>query len=134
MSKPNKNLSLKELKEIWYKKLKKSGFHDIEKSEDHLHEWHSKRFLGIPKEVFKAKVDYYTMAERFLNDYPFETNMDKLVWEYHSQGVAVREIAQLLKKVGVKSIKISKSTIWLMVKRLRNSMYSMYSTTAEYHE
>lgn len=130
-----KQLSFEELKDHWYKKLAKSGFVDIEKNEDYLHEWHGHRFKGVPKEVREAKVRYYTLAEHFLNEFPFRTEVDKVIWSYHAEGIAVRDIARLLRKAKVKSVKTNKTNVWMIIKKLRSSMYAFYSSEdLEYYD
>lgn len=86
------------LKAKWYKKLEKSGFVDIEQDEDHLKQWYSTRFKVVYDPVlFKAKEDYYRLARQFLHEHPFKSKYERLVWEYHSEGVGRREINNILK-------------------------------------
>lgn len=85
---------LKKLKALWEKKLKKSGFEDIEQKDGRLKAWHSHRFaVEAKKTVFEAKAEYYRKAEHFLNDAQFSSKKERRVWELHSQGVSERDIA-----------------------------------------
>ncbi len=124
MAKPK---DFKSLQEKWYKKLEKSGFKDAEDSQENLHTWSYifSRNCDKHKELMLAKQTYYRMATNFLNDYNFESNLDKVIWEYHANGISVRDIAKLLKKAKVLNITgagIHKGYI----KRLRDAMKAMY--------
>lgn len=106
----------------WYAKLKKSGFEDIEANENSLKSWSSK-FVRADKTSmtsWQAKQEYYYQTTHFLNSYKFESNLEKAIWEYHSNGISVREIAALLNKTKV--IKTNRQSIWLIIKKLRLAM------------
>jgi hypothetical protein len=118
--------SFKKLKDKWYKKLEKSGFEDAEKDEDHLKEWSSKFLRQKSIDRFHHKENYYRMASHFLHDNTFSSDTERTIWEYHSEGISLTNIAILLKKV---KLTVSRDTIWAIVKRLRSSMYSLYGVT-----
>lgn len=109
----------KKVKALWYKKLRDSGFEDAESDEFNLKVWSLK--FTTPKTVrdWQAKTEYYYMANHFLNNYKFEAPLDKVIWEYHTNGISVREIAKLLKKV---KIKADRNSVWLIVKKLKSAM------------
>lgn len=90
---------LQKLTQKWYKKLANEGFKDIESSEAHLEQWHSRYFQdrNTPEEYLE-NVRYYEMAEEFLQTYNFDTSSEKLVWEKHAQGMTIREIAKKHRK------------------------------------
>lgn len=113
------------LREIWYKKLKKSGFKDIEQDEDNLKVWTIGFFKKQPKEVWEAKRAYYHMADSFLHDYKFETELEKIIWEYHANGLGCRAIATTLKKVKIVK-RTNRTAVWEIIKRLRTIMKKMY--------
>lgn len=115
--------NLKELQETWYKKLKKSGFEDIESNEDNLKVWSSIFFSRHSIEQIQAKQAYYQMATNFLEDYRFESRRDKIIWEYHANGVSYRDITKILRKV---RIKLSHVSIQHIVHKLQAAMYMMY--------
>jgi hypothetical protein len=93
--------AFKELQSKWYGKLKKSGFDDIEQDEEHLKIWHSHFFLSrYDATKYEAKEEYYRMAGHFLNDYKFKTKVEKLIWQYHCDGISLREITDRLKEKG----------------------------------
>ncbi len=133
----SKKTDFKALKAKWDKKLADSGFEDIETANGDLkrHTAYGSRGLGYHGQIgWDAKVSYYTMAEHFLNDYRFDTNMDKVIWEYHANGISVREIAQLLQDLKLVDT-ISRGTVHNILKKLTKSMYAMYvGQHDEYHE
>ncbi len=114
--------SYKKERAKWYAKLKKSGFEDIEANEHSLKSWSSKFVRADKTSItsWQAKQEYYYQATHFLNSHKFETNLEKAIWEYHANGISVREIASLLNKTKV--IKTNRQTIWLVVKKLRSLM------------
>jgi hypothetical protein len=110
MSKQNKPESLQELKAIWYKKLKESGFEDIEVSEDYLKRYSEQKFAqgqNNGKQVvdlilnFESKQEYYRLAGQFLWEHKFETPLAKLIWGLHAEGITYRKIPSLLKARGI---------------------------------
>lgn len=127
------NSSYKKLRKTWYKKLKESGFKDIEFNDDTLAGNHSSTFyrnipnhtkLQNPKVVWEAKLEYYTMAEHFLNEHKFENSLEKIIWEYHSNGLSIRSIIKILHKDKV--TKTNRDTVWKTIKRLSTEMKKLY--------
>lgn len=77
----------------WKNKLKKSGFNDIEQDEDHLKQWHSRYFMSrFHPNTFKSQQEYYQLAGAFLHEYAFATPLERMVWECHSEGMAIKQI------------------------------------------
>lgn len=104
--KPNSK-QFEKLRQKWYSKLKKDGFDDIEDSSGNIKNLHKSKFLpskhkGTSYEGIKlrndAKQEYYRFAEQFLHDYPFDTKLEQLIWQYHSEGIGYRHIPAELKK------------------------------------
>lgn len=127
MSKTN---SFKTLQEKWYRKLAKTkskeypnGFQDLEKNEYEFKKPHlsvtDKRFF----KSWKIKLEYYSMAGKFLHDYKFKNNRERIIWEYHANGISIRGIVKLLRgvRVGVNRGNINRTLI-----RLREDMKKMY--------
>jgi hypothetical protein len=133
MSNPKpKKTELETLKDKWYKKLKDEGFNDIEQDEDNLKEW-SRSVFGRKHNStwqggWQARFEYYQLATRFLNEYKFETPLQKIVWEYHSNGLSDRETAKVLKAV---KIKCSASTAYQIIRKLKARMCDMYLMKTE---
>ncbi len=107
--------NLKKLQAVWYKKLKKSGFDDIEKNEYELIEPSSifSRTTGRSESSLttigkEAKRDYYMMATDFLNTYEFTSDLERIIWEYHSNGLSLKDICETLNKIRRKKVAFSK--------------------------
>lgn len=125
-TKKPKKLSFANTQRIWYSKLAASGFEDIEYKNGMMRR-------TIPQSIDKNRKsqvliasiqDYYTMATHFLNDYKFETEMDKIIWEYHTEGLSIRSIVSVLKKARVR--RMGRDSVWKVVNRLENLMKLMY--------
>lgn len=117
----------KKLKDEWYKKLKDSGFEDIEHDEDNLKTWAlelSRRTNTDKTVVFEAKMTYYSMARNFLNDYQFNNEVDKKVWADHTEGISIEKITRSINES--KLTKTNRQYVWLIICRLRALMQSMY--------
>lgn len=85
----------------WRKRLEKSGFIDIEEPDDphqRLKQWDSHYFSSkYSKPVFHARETYFQNASEFLMTYEFEDEKSRLIWDLHSQGHCLREIARISK-------------------------------------
>lgn len=95
------NKELQKLKKLWDKKLKASGFIDIEEqgySDPLLIDWDSHYYkCRYTKETFESKQYYYQQASLFLESYEFESNREKKIWSMHSEGLPLREIAKKIR-------------------------------------
>lgn len=97
--------NLKELQKHWYRKLKDSGFNDIEAvnnpltSEPLLKEWDSSWFhLRNSPVLFKLKQDYFYLGEHFLEaNRECLTPLEVQIWTHHLNGLGVRQIALKIK-------------------------------------
>lgn len=90
----------KELQAEWYNKLKKTGFEDIEdvnSPREYLKVWDSTYFQSnyVPM-IFLAKQEYYRRSAIFLMDYTFFNSEEKNIWQHHSEGIPLRQIAKNL--------------------------------------
>lgn len=108
----------KKLQDKWYRKLEKSGFEDIEDTNsprEMLKTWDSQYFLhiGTPMQ-FEARQIYFEMCTNFLNTHKFISEADKAIWELHTEGFSLREIAKKKKR--------STDAIFKTVKRLKGFM------------
>jgi len=108
--------------------LKANGFQDIEQDEDTLKEWSSRTMRKNAHEnlldSWADKLEYYDLANRFLHEYPFDKELHRVIWTYHSEGISYRNIAKLLRKAKVARLK--KDTIWRIVSELKLTMKKMY--------
>lgn len=128
MPNPNKKSDFKKLKDLWYKKLKDTGFEDAESDENNLKVWSASLF-GSKKALvqnggWEAKYTYYRLAELFLNNYKFENNTDKIIWMYHCEGISVRGIVRILNALRKK--KTYKEKVWGTIHRLEELMKETY--------
>ena len=120
MNKPDSKL-----KEIWAKKLKDSGFEDIETPLGGLKRY-DKDYFFHPDMVERAGFSrhYYDLARAFLNDYKFDSTLDKTIWEQHSEGKSVRYIAKLLQNDP--ATHLHRIKIWQTISRLAKEMKALY--------
>lgn len=113
------------LRAVWYKKLEKEGFQDIETDEHNLKSWSAKFASRKSQELWQAKEAYYYMATNFLNEYAFDSALEKTIWEYHTEAISIRDIVKLLRKK-TKVMIINRSSIWTTINRLETTMKKMY--------
>lgn len=113
------------LRDKWYAKLKKEGFEDIEVNEAELKEY-SASTLRRKRDFnnWQDKAAYYSMATNFLNDYRFASELEKVMWEYHSNAISIRDIVKLLSKAKV--AKLNRHDVWVIINKLRKTMMKMY--------
>jgi hypothetical protein len=121
---PKKLDDYNKIRALWYKKLEKEGFKDIEDDQGRLKAWSSRFSHTRIKELYEDKQPYYNMATQFLNDYKFESRLEKIIWEYHANALSVRDITTILRKTKV--AKTNRTTIWQTIKRLEEHMKRMY--------
>lgn len=117
-----KKTEFNKLKALWYKKLEESGFTDIEQDEIYL-----KRGVSVidPRRItWQSQAEYYHMATNFLNDHRFRSNLEKVMWEYRSEGMSIRDIAITLSKALTKPI--PRMSAWRIINRLEQLMKKRY--------
>lgn len=117
------------LRAVWYAKLKKEGFDDIETDEYHLKTWSSKFASKKSQELWRSKEAYYYMTTTFLNDYKFESKLEKIIWEYHSEAISVRDIVKLLRSLHYRKIgtaSVDRNSVWAVIHHLETIMKNMY--------
>ena len=114
------------LNDEWRKKLKKSGFQDIEDEDENIDRGSWDFRMKRVQRIYRTKSEYYYMATQFLNDYKFESVLEKTIWTYHAEGVSVRDIVKLLNE-----LKLSKykhwSSVHIILQKLEAKMYEMYN-------
>ena len=117
-------LTAQELREVWYRKLERSGFEDIESDEYKLKQYSQYFCSPVANKDREAKSEYYSMAGRFLHDYKFKNNLEKVIWEYHSHAISMRNIAKTLNKTRVR--KFNKDNVHAILKPLIKEMKRLY--------
>lgn len=126
MTSPFRTKEFLALKAEWYKKLKKEGFEDVETDEEHLETWHSTFFkVRHNATLSEAKEAYYRRATHFLNDYNFDSDLEKALWGLHAEGISIRNIVKALKGKGFKAYK---NSVHLKLKRLVKIMLETKSS------
>jgi hypothetical protein len=133
----SKKQTLKQLKAKWYKVLKDEGFKDIETNENYLKDSTIDRVgrntfsrldssdeeNSVPaltaKAVWNAKQDYYYYAEHFLNDYKFDSELEKNIWKLHSEGISVKDIFKTLPKQQPWNLENVEEVIRKLVKEMK---------------
>lgn len=113
----------KKLQTEWYKKLEDSGFQDVEQDESTLKEWSLQFLRDRTTRLRESREPYFRLAGHFLHDYQFETDRDRIIWEYHSEGLKVEEIVDTLKKV---NLPLSRTRVYHTISRLSEAMRKMY--------
>lgn len=121
----------KRLEKLWYKKLEKSGFEDLERgsgSQDKpLRSVSADEFNLFLNRTqhggFHFKQEYYRIAGHFLHDNRFESKFDKKVWSLHAQGISIRKIVKILK---LEKIATYRKEVDETIRRLANKMKSAY--------
>lgn len=118
---------LQKQQDIWYKRIKDAGFEEIEYKDGSMKSGLPRALRSrneLDKRAAQATQEYYYMAHHFLNDYKFETELEKTMWTYHSEGLSCRTIAGLLSKTGI--TKTKKSTVWNILNELEKKMKFLY--------
>jgi len=125
----------KKLQDEWYAKAAEGVdskgdplYKDIEHSEEKLTAY-STRFCKKPDYVWDLTAAYYSMCETFLQKYTFESERSRLIWEYHSNGLSVREIAKVLSEVDAE--KIPHIKVWRVINRLETIMKTTYLSESD---
>jgi hypothetical protein len=121
-----RKVNYNQLKAKYYKKLKDSGFKDIEHGTDLINS-------GVPYLIrvaenkttaYSETAEYYYMCQCFLHEHTFDTTLEKVIWEYYTEGLSYRQIESTLLKVKIKNYKRDK--IWRIIKRLESLMKARY--------
>ena len=129
MSKRKKPNDLHSLRQEWYDKLKAEGFEDIEDDKGRLKSWSSRFAHDRIMQLKEDQEAYNDLASRFLREYKFTKEIDKIIWEYHINGLSVRDITAVLKSTKIKTKNGGfwyKEMVGAVLKRLSEDMKEMY--------
>lgn len=121
--------NLKKLRKEWYAKLKAEGFSDIEQADGNIKTWSSKLNQRYRTNLgdLAAKTEYYYLANHFLTEHIFETELQRIIWEYHANAISYRKIGKLLKAAGLKFG--YRNGVYLVIKELKLIMFKRYGVT-----
>ncbi len=112
------------LKTLWYKKLKAEGFVDIEHEDGSINSGVPRTMKYKNPQLRDATQEYYYIANNFLHNYKFACELDKIMWEYHSNGISIRNIVALLHQTKV--TKTNRVKVWKTLKTLEKIMKGFY--------
>lgn len=130
LSDPKARAEFGKLQAKWYSKLSNFGFHDLEwldkssgmgqntpfLSKSSASDW---QVLNNSNNI--GKLDYFRMAQCYLEHASFESTKEKRIWRLHCQGLSCREIERKLKSLGV-SHGTSRTTVSNVLQKLRPHM------------
>lgn len=119
-----KRTELQLLTDTWYKRLAAEGFKDIENRGGSLNSASPRSFRSKDPIQRQAIEDYYSICYQFLIEYKFTTEIEKVMWEYHTNGISIRNISKIL--TGAKVKKISKTSVGEIIRNLEITMKNMY--------
>lgn len=124
MAQKKKKLDLEALTKKWYAKLKLSGFHDIEYPGGSIKNCRPRNVGSLDPLLISAKMDYYSFCRSFLEQHAFESNREKIIWEYHTEGISIRDIVDTLKK---SRIKTNRDAVHKIIQKLERLMKAKYA-------
>lgn len=118
-----------QLQKEWYKRLKDSGFNDLESFDtegqpNDLLKTDVRIDTKKSVNIYQAKQDYYRFAGQFLYDYNWQNALERLIWELHSEGFSSREIQKELLPA-----KTNKTTINNILNRIKKDFRAYIKTS-----
>lgn len=119
-SNPFKTPQFKAQAKIWNKKLIDNGHEEIEDfslPDPPLKRWHALDFKKVDLTDYNAKLVYFEKARAILHTHFFFSSLHRKIWELHSEGVSVREIARI-----VNQRKVKKSTVYNILKQIKKDI------------
>lgn len=95
------NADIKALQKEWYKKLRDSGFVDIEQDcNQELSVFHSNKFkFQCSPDKVAETIAYFSAAEQLLTNYDFDNETHKTIWRLHCTGLSQRKIEKAIQKL-----------------------------------
>lgn len=131
----SKKSEYERLRAYWYKRLAdETDFKDIEYDNNGENSSISKGGAATPDaregrtwadpQLRQAVQDYYCMAQHFLNEHAFADEQEKVIWEYYSEGISIRNIVKILNQLPFE--KTNKIRVWKTIKKLETIMKGLY--------
>lgn len=117
----------KKLNKVWAKKLKKSGFEDIEEFDSPRELLKSYDDFYFVKRATAGTFDdtqrYYELVRQMLHTHEFDSKRERSVWTMHSEGIDLISIS--------KKLRISLWSVKSIVKKLRSMVVKDAKKTLE---
>lgn len=100
------------LQNIWYEKLAKSGFSDLEWLDKNSGKGQNSPFLRQKLQKFKHlsaselsnRAKFFIGALQFSQDYKFPSRLHKYVWQLYSEGISYRDMIPLIRRRNFKHV------------------------------
>jgi len=129
MSRPKQQKTkLEEETDFWYKKLKESGFEDIESRNGDIRSCVPRKHRGYAQLLDQMAItEYYEGCREFLNTYQFDSELEKVIWEYHTEGLGAETITKILHKIN--ATKYKRTSIENILYNLVRKMKARYVST-----
>lgn len=107
------------LRNAWYELLKETGFNDLE-NPDQPDRFIQPEIINT-RSKFGFTENYYQYCQLILRDFPFRRDVDRLIFELHTEGKSIREIEGLLPIMFIDKPfrKIQKSHIDRIIRRIK---------------
>ena len=126
---PSKVKNFKSLRDEWYQILKEDGFNDIEQTDGLLKFWTNTRFRVVHNvELYESKKKYFELAGQYCHDGIFKSEINRKIWQLHSEGLSIREIADKIKET---SKNYKKSKVHKVVNETAKEMLKIYEGSNE---
>jgi hypothetical protein len=104
---PRKSKDFKTIERDWYRKLKETGFEDIEdtsRPDRMLKSWHSFRHRKFSTLQIDCVKTYYDNADELLTQGRFSSREIEQIWAFHCEGLSCREIERRINRFKKKSM------------------------------
>lgn len=88
----------KKLQAKWYRKLKRTGFKDIEARGTLSSRGNGAKSnaVWVNAEVIEERSAFYRLASQFFHDFDWKDKKDKRIWELFADGKSVQQIANAI--------------------------------------
>ena len=81
-----------DLQKEWYERIKQEGFVDIEYPSSRP----KYEYIESAEKLISTQ-NYYSICADFLKDYNFSSELDREIWNLHSEGYSIRQTGSILK-------------------------------------
>lgn len=118
-----------QLKALWYKKLKDTGFKDIETFSGYIKDWPSQRIQrDFSPEKIQERQEYFRAASQLYWEHEFDSVLEKSIWQLHCEGKSYREISETLRN---SRNKLNKDKVQITISKLSKLAHSMVMNEQE---